>query len=87
MYTTNLYAHDCQLYATVKPGDLYQSLTACLNDMKTCLATNFLLLNKDKYKTITFTPRSSTYPQNFPPSLSSNLKLRSLILESECTYC
>ncbi|PME06503.1 hypothetical protein A8A06_07420 [Escherichia coli] len=54
------YADDTQLYLSMKPDDSNQlvKLQACLEDIKTWMASNLLLLNSDKTEVIVFGPKN-----------------------------
>lgn len=48
------YADDTQLYLSIKPGETIQlaKLQACIEDIKTWMSSNFLMLNSDKTEVI-----------------------------------
>ncbi len=55
------YADDTQIYVPVKKeGNFLEPLLACLKDLKTWLAVNFLHLNESKTETIVFAPSSAS---------------------------
>src|SRR4029434_5635680 len=78
------YADDTQLYLSMKPDEIVHlaKIETCLQDVKSWMANNFLLLNSDKtevmyiyqmqamYNTCCFPSPSATQPCPHPPFLS-----------------
>ena len=69
--TSSFSADDTHLYLSMKPDETCKlnELQRCLNDIKTCMATNFLLLNSDKTKIVVLGP------EHFINRLSSPLEM------------
>ncbi|MGL5101479.1 MAG: reverse transcriptase domain-containing protein, partial [Plesiomonas sp.] len=56
------YADDTQLYISSRPGETHQILkvTECIVDIKSWMASNFLLLNSEKTEVLIIGPGSPT---------------------------